>query len=129
MALGSAEHADRGRLRKSALLDVPPAARHEGVPRGRERGDVRHLRPGHEGEARVRRQGEERLEIRAADFLDDGRGWAAGVDAGVLVPRRREPIGGEGGGHGAADHPGEEPATGAPGEPTVDVGDEIVDDS
>ena len=51
------------------------------------------------------RQAEHVLEPGAADFLDYRSGGAAGIQACVLVPRRREPIGAERSGKAAADHP------------------------
>ena len=65
------------------------------LPRGRERGDVRHLAAGDERERRMRRQAEQIAQPAAGDLLDDGRRRAGDVEAGVLIPRRREPVGGE----------------------------------
>jgi len=69
------------------------------VSRRGETDHVRHLRPGDEREARRRRQAEQVLEIAAAHFFDDTGGRAARVYRRILIPRRRQPIRGEGSGH------------------------------
>ncbi len=52
------------------------------------------------------------LEPFSGNFLDDGCRWTASMVSGILVPRRGEPVGGEGRGERAANYPAEEAATG-----------------
>ncbi len=95
---------------------------------GGETRDMGHLASGDEGEAGASRNAEQLLKPRAGDLFGERRSWAAGVDAGVLVPGGSEPIGGERGGNGAADYPGVETSAGAAHDAAGGIGDEIGDD-
>src|SRR5690348_9488858 len=99
------------------------------MTRGAQTDDMGHLRAGDEGEARVDRKAEQLLQVLATDFLDDAGGRTAGVDRGVLIPSRGEPVGGEPDRERATDHPTEKAPARTPYEPTFDVGHEIVDDT
>ncbi len=103
VAPGTAENPDRGRSGQSVALEVPAGVRQHRVPRGGEAGRLGHLAAGGEREGRVVRDAEELLQPAAHDLLDDRGGRAACVQAGVLVPGRGEPVGGESRRHGAAD--------------------------
>ena len=73
-------------------------------------GDVRHLCPGDKPDACLLGQAEERLQPTPGDLFSDRARRAAGIDAGVLIPRRGEPIGRHRRGQSSADHPGKEAA-------------------
>src|SRR5689334_3712362 len=88
---------------------------------------VRHLRTGHEREARARGQAEEVLEVAPGHFFDHAGSRAARVNPGILVPGRREPIGRESGWEAAANHPGEESPARVADQSTLDVLREVVD--
>jgi hypothetical protein len=88
---------------------------------------VNRLRAGHEAERRVPRQTEQLDQPRAGDLLDDGRGRAADVEAGVLVPRRGQPVGRDRDPHCAADHETEVAAARLRDEPGVGCRGELVD--
>ena len=102
MSLLADDHVHRGRPDEAVLLDVPARALEHGVAARSQAGEVRHLPAGDEADAGRRRQGEEVEEPPGGDLFDHGRGRPAGVEAGILVPRRRQPVGGEGGGQAAA---------------------------
>ena len=72
-------------------------------PACRQRGEVRHLAAGHEAEAAVSGKPEKILKPGADRLLDDGGGGAGDIQAGVLVPRRGQPVGGDGRRQRAAD--------------------------
>ena len=124
VTLRADDDADRRRTGQAVLRDVPADAREHVVPRRGERGDVRHLAAGHERDRDVRGSPSSSASQRAADLLDDGRGGAAGVEAGVLVPDRGEPVGGDRRGHGAADHEAEVAA----GRDADDAGRRVLDE-
>ena len=60
----------------------------------------------------MRRQVENFLEPFSGNFLHDGCRWTASMVSGILVPRRGQPIGGEGGRKRTANHPAEEAPAG-----------------
>ena len=57
----------------------------------------------------MRRNPEQLLQPPACDLLHHRRGRAADVEAGVLIPRRRQPVGGQRRRNRAADHEAEVP--------------------
>lgn len=59
----------------------------------------------------VRWQPEDVLQPCARDFFDDRRRGLTGIERGVLIPCRGQPIGREGCRNGAANHPTEEPTS------------------
>ena len=107
MHLLPAHDANRRRAGEPLAVHVPADAVEDVEARGGERRDVGHLAAGDEAERHVRREPEELGEPTAGHLLDDGGGRAAHVQARVLVPRRREPVGGERRGNGPADHEAE----------------------
>jgi hypothetical protein len=120
--------ADRRRAVQTALLDVPAClGEHVMASRG-EGGEARHLAAGHEPERGVLGQAEQLDEPCACDVLDDRCGRAADIQAGVLIPRRRKPVGSERRGHGTADHEPEVAATRLGDEPGLGGCGKLADD-
>ena len=103
MPLGSREHADPRRALEPVGVHVPARAREHVVPSGEQRGHVRHLAAGDEGGRDAVRQAEQLREPGARDLLDHRCARAADVEAGVLVPRRGQPVRGDRGRQRAAD--------------------------
>ena len=97
------EHAHARAAGEAVSGDVPACALEHPETRRRERGHAAHLRAGHEADRRVRRQSEQLAHPLAHDLFDHGRGRPAHVQAGVLVPGGREPVGPERCGQAAAD--------------------------
>ena len=118
-AAAQAEHAQRGddgdvrlladhdvhegRAREAVLLDVPARAREHGVSARGQAGEVRHLTAGHEAHAAGGGEAEELEQPARGHLFRHGHGRAAGVQAGVLVPGRDQPVRGQRGGHAPAD--------------------------
>ena len=88
---------DVRRALQSVPLDVPADLGEHAMARGRERREVGHRRAGDEPDARPGRQPEQLDEPGAGDLLGDRGGRRERVQAGVLVPRARQPVGGQGG--------------------------------
>jgi LysR family transcriptional regulator, glycine cleavage system transcriptional activator len=96
---------------------------------GRRQGDgMGHLRAGRQGESSAGRQPEQLLQPVAADLLDHPLGGAAGVDGGILIPGRGQPIGRQRRRQRAADDPCKETAAGTPGEAAGRIRDQVIDD-
>ncbi len=74
-------------------LNVPAGAIEHAVAGGGERGEVGHGRAGHEPDARRRGQVEQLDEPGGGDLFGDGRCRRQHVQAGVLVPGARQPVG------------------------------------
>ena len=129
VALLAADDTDRRRARQAVLLDVPAGrAQHAVACRG-EAGEVRHLAAGDEAVGDGRRQAEQLDEPGARNFLDHRRARPADVEAGVLVPRRREPVGAERRGHRPADHEAEVAPAGHPDDARLRGGGQLADDA
>ena len=97
------------------------------MTRGREARDMRHLTAGDQCEAGRRRQTKQILEPDPAGFLDDrGRG-TAGVQSGILIPSRGQPIRRERGGQRAADHPTKESSARTSQQAARAVGHHFID--
>ena len=122
------EDAETRRAGQPVAIDVPARAREHGVPRRGQAGDVGHLAAGDEREGRWRRQAEHVLEPGAADLLDHGGRRATGIQPRVLVPCRREPVGGERRGKAGTDHPAVEAAPRAAQEAAGRIARQLVDD-
>ena len=75
--------------------------------RGSECRDAAHLRPRDEPEGRILRQTQEVADPLAYHLLDDRCGRAADIETGILIPRGRQPVGGQCCGQAAADHEAE----------------------
>jgi hypothetical protein len=80
---------------QAIAVDVPPRPAENRVPSRCQAGDVGHLTAGHQCEGGGRRQAEDVLQPSSTDFLDHGGCGTAGIETGVLVPRRRQPIRGQ----------------------------------
>src|SRR5262245_8230730 len=106
---------------KSLILDVPSILRQQSVTRGGETSDMGQLASGDKGETCVRRQAENLFQPFPDCLFDDGGGRRGSIKTSVLLPGGREPIGGDGSGQCAADHPTEEPATGRSEQATLNV--------
>ena len=102
--LGADDHLDLRSAEQAALLDVPTRAPQHGVACRREAGGVRHLAAGDEADARRGRETEQTQQPAGGHVLDHRRGRTEDVEASVLIPDRREPIGADGGGEAAADN-------------------------
>ncbi len=102
------DHADRRRSHEALALHVPAGVGEHPVAGGRQRGHVRHLAARDEGERRVARQPEEVDHPGAGDLLDRRDRRRRAGEAGVLVPRRHHPVGGERDRQRPADHEAEE---------------------
>jgi hypothetical protein len=109
VALLAHEHADARAAREPVARDVPACAFEHAVARGRERRHAAHLGAGYESDRRIRGQSEQLADPLAHDLLDDRRRRSGDVEPGVLVPCRREPVGGERGREAAADDEAEVP--------------------
>ena len=104
------EHADPRGTPQPRRAHVPSGPAEHGVQRGRQPGEVGHLRAGHEPDRRVRWQAEQVGRPGARDLLDHGRGGPEDVQARVLVPRGGQPVGGQRRGRRTSDDEAEEPA-------------------
>jgi hypothetical protein len=89
---------------------------------------VRHLGTGNESKACGPGQSEQLLEPFAGHFLDDRFSGSAGVNGRILIPRRRQPVGGKRGGQGATDDPAKETAARAADNPSLSIANQIIDD-
>ena len=118
VALSAGEDRDGRRPGETVRLHVPADALEHGVASRGETRHVCHLAPGDEGERRGRRDPEQLLEPLARDLLDDRRRRAADDEARVLIPRRRQPVGREGG----RERPADDEAEVAPARHADDAG-------
>ena len=118
----------RGSTGESVLLHVPVRALEHRVAASGEAGEIRHLPARHEADAGGRRQREQVEQPARRHFLDDRRRRPAGVEAGILVPDRRQPVGGEGRGQAAADDEAEVAGPGAGHQTGLGRGGEVLDD-
>ena len=88
---------------------------------------MRHLAAGHERVRHAAGELEQLAQPLARDLLDDrGRGRRR-EQAGVLVPRRGHPVGGERGRQRAAEHEAEPPSAGHAGDAGIRVGHELLE--
>ena len=79
------------------------------MARGGERGDIRHVGAGDEADARVAREPQQIDQPFAGDLLRDRCRRRHHVQPRVLIPRRRQPLGGRRRGQRAAGHEPEIP--------------------
>ena len=128
MGLVADDNGDRRRTDESILLDVPASPLEYGVASGGDRREIRHRRPGHEAEAGALGQPERVDQPARGHLLDDRRRRRQRVEAGVLVPGARQPIGREGRGHATADDKPEVARPGRPDQPGLDIGRQRLDD-
>ena len=122
------EHPDARPARQPVTCDVPSRALEHAVARGGERRDAAHLRAGDEADRRIGRERQQLAHPFAHDLLDDRRRRPAHVEAGVLVPRRREPVARQRGWQAAADHEAEIPAARNRDDARVGGGRELLHD-
>ena len=126
--LGADDDVDARRAVEAVRLHVPAHFAQDAVPRRGERGEVRHLAAGHEADAGAAREAEELEEPRRGDLLADRVRRRRGEEAGVLVPRRGEPVGRERDRQRAADDEAEVARPGAADDARIGAGRERVDD-
>ena len=107
--LGADQDANRRGAEQAVGLDVPARVGEHAMARRGEAGEVRHLATGGEAHPRVGRQAEEVQQPLTRDLLRDRRRGADREAAAVLVPHRRQPVGGDGGVEGATDDEAEVP--------------------
>ena len=106
------DHPHRRSAVKAIRLDIPARVPEHGVASGREAGEVRHLTAGDEPDPVLRRQAEDLTDPAAGHLLGHRERRCRRVAAGVLVPGREEPIGGNGNRQCPADHEAEIPWSG-----------------
>ena len=109
MRLLAAEDAERRCANQPVTLHIPALAIEDGIPRCGQARRVGALAAGDESDARGVRQAEQLQRPGRGDLLDGGRGRRQGVEGGVLIPRRDQPVRGERGGQCAADDEPEVP--------------------
>ncbi len=119
---------DRRAAGEAVALRVLAAAREHGVAGGREAGEVGHGRARHEAGRAAGREVEQVEDPLPRDLLDHRRSGRGGVQARVLVPRRREPVGGERRGQRAPDDEAEVARARTGREAGVRAGGERLDD-
>lgn len=95
---------------------------------GREASDVCHLAPGDEPARDTGRQAEQLAQPLHRDVFDDGRARARRVEASVLIPDRREPVGSDRRRVRAAHHEPEKASARHPGDARLGYLDEISDE-
>jgi cobalt-zinc-cadmium efflux system protein len=122
------EDAHRGRADQPALAGVPARAREHGLPRRREAGDVGHLPARDEPDARALGQAEQVLQPLGDDRLDRSHGGRRDGAERVLVPRRRQPVGGQRRRQRAAGHEAEVARPRRGDEPAVEAAHQLLDD-
>ena len=128
MRFGTDDHIHARRIGQSRLFDVHSHFAQNRVTCSSEAGEVRHLASGDESDARLARQVENLQHPLRRDFFDHRRNRRRRVDAGILIPRAREPIRRERDGQRAADHESEVARPGAGDRAAFSLRCEIVDD-
>ncbi len=122
------EYPDVRRPLQSVTTEIVAGAGQHLAP-GRGKTDKRsHGRPGGESDRAFFGQFQQFQKPAARDLLGDGCGGRSLIDAGVLPPGGRQPIGGNSHGMRAAHHPGEKPRIDITHEARFRRPDEIVDD-
>ncbi len=89
---------------------------------------VRHLAAGHERERCGGRDPEQLLEPLSARLFDHRFCGSACIDGRILIPGRRQPVGGKGGRERTANYPAKETPTGRAEQSVLDVVDERIND-
>jgi hypothetical protein len=98
------------------------------VTGGRQAGDVGHLAAGDEPDGAAARQAQQLAHPAGRDRLGDREGRRRDGAAGVLVPGRDQPIGGDGDGQRAADDEAEVAWAGGGRQAGLGVGGKVRDD-
>ena len=128
MPAGTGEDPHGWRAGQTLTGDVPADGGEHVVAGGGQARHVRHLAPGDQPERDVRRQPEQVGHPPADHLLGDrGRGTTR-VEAHVLVPGRRQPVGAERSGKAAADDEAEVARRPRGDQSAVHRRDELVDD-
>ena len=109
-------------------LDVPSDAAQHLVPCRRQRRHVRHRRTRDEADAGGARKIEQVEHPPGGDLLDRRHRGRQDVQAGVLIPRRREPVGGDRRRKAAAGHEAEVSRAGARDQAGLSGRGELLDD-
>ncbi len=126
--VGPDDDADGRRIDQPGLLDVPSRVPQDGVASGGQGGEVGHRRAAHEADRGPFGESEQLDEPGCDDLLDNGGARRCEIQADVLVPGGRQPIGREGRRHGAADHEAEIAWPAHRDEPRFDPRRQVVDD-
>src|SRR5262245_42451720 len=92
----------------------------------RKTGYMRHLRTSDQGKTSPLWESQYLLKPGSAHFFDHGNGWATCRAGGILIPGRREPIGGQSGGKGTTYDPPKKSATRAAENAPSHICDELV---
>ncbi len=127
VGVGDGHDPQRGRPLQAARLHVPARVGERRVARRGQARDVGHLTAGDEADTAVGGKAEQLADPAGGDGLDDGERRCRDRAAAVLIPGRREPVGGDGGGHGAADHEAEVARAGGGDQPRLGAGGELGD--
>ncbi len=112
MDLRTDNDGDRRRAEEPIRLDIPPRAVEQRVAGGDEGGEVRHRRAGDEAAAAAGGQVEHIAQPIQRDLLQRGADGRHDGEGAVLIPRTRQPIGGERGGQRPAGDEAEIPPAG-----------------
>lgn len=126
--LGPGDGGDARGPGQAVLGGAPAETLQHAVATGDDADEVRHRRTGRETDVGGRGQGEQVEQPPPGGLLDRGRRGGREAEAGVLIPRAHEPVGGERGGQRPAHDPAEEPAGGDGHEAGLDDAHELVDD-
>jgi hypothetical protein len=121
------QDADRRRADQAVPLDVVTDVGQHAMPRGGECGDVRHLAAGDERERHGRGQPQQVDQPCPGDLLERGGRRRRVREAGVLVPRGGQPVGGDPGRVRAAHHEREEARRVDRGQAGLGLADEVGD--
>ncbi len=128
MRVGARNHRDARRALKAERLNVPPGPPQHFVPRGSQRGHVRHRRAGDEPDAGGAREPEQVEHPAGRDLFDRGHRRRQDVQRGILIPRRGEPVGRDGRRKAAAGHEPEVAWPRARHEPGLGLTSQPLDD-
>ena len=109
MRLLATQDADPWGGNQPVALHIPARTPEDGMPGGGQARRVGGLAAGDEADAGVFRQSEQVEHPRGGDLLDGGRGRGEGMEGGVLVPCRHQPVRGKRGGQRSADDEAEVP--------------------
>ena len=126
--LGTDQDAYAGRVDEALGRDLPAVAAQHLVAGGGQAGEVGRRAAGDESDRAARREPEQVDQPRLGELLDRGVGGGEDPQPGVLVPAAHQPVDGERGRVGAADHEAEEPASRHRRQSGLAGGRELVDD-
>ena len=127
VTLGADDDAHRRRAVETAVCELPAERVQHVLTRGCECRDVRHLAAGHERVRHAPGKLEQLAQPLACNLLDDRCRRRRCEQAGVLVPRRRHPVGGERSRQRAAEHEPEPPSAGHARDAGIRIGHELLE--